>query len=235
LKISIMPRRPRPVLPEVPLHIVQRGNNRTKCFFGDADYLVYLDLLKHSALEAQCLVHAYVLMSNHVHLLVTPTTAAAPAVLMKSLGQRYVQYVNRRYGRTGSLWEGRYRSSLVDHDRYLLTCQRYIELNPVRAQMVAHPSEYRWSSYRINAHGEPSELVSPHPVYAALSPQPIARERAYRQLFESPLAAGTLDKVRRAANGNFALGDKAFASRIATLLGREVAPRRAGRPSASSA
>jgi putative transposase len=220
------------VLPEVPLHIVQRGNNRTKCFFGDADYLVFLDLLKQSALEAQCLVHAYVLMSNHVHLLVTPTTAAAPAMLMKSLGQRYVQYANRRYGRTGSLWEGRYRSSLVDHDRYLLTCQRYIELNPVRAQMVAHPSEYRWSSYRINAHGEPSELVNPHPVYAALAPQPIARERAYRQLFESPLGAGTLDKVRRAANGNFALGDKAFASRIATLLGREVAPRRAGRPSA---
>jgi putative transposase len=218
------------VLPEVPLHIIQRGNNRAKCFFGDADYLVYLDLLKHCADDAQCLVHAYVLMSNHVHLLLTPATAAAPASLMKALGQRYVQHVNRRYSRTGSLWEGRYRSSLVEHERYLLTCQRYIELNPVRAQMVAHPSEYRWSSYRANAHGEPSELIIPHAVFTALAPQPIARERAYRQLFDLPLATGTLDKLRRATNGNFALGDKAFAGKIAAALGREVVPRRSGRP-----
>jgi putative transposase len=225
-----MPRRPRPVLPEVPLHIIQRGNNRTRCFFGEADYLVYLDLLKHSALEAQCVVHAYVLMGNHVHLLVTPMRAASPAGLMKALGQRYVQYVNRRYCRTGSLWEGRYRSSLVDHARYLLTCQRYIELNPVRAQMVAHPAQYQWSSYRTNAHGEASELIIPHPVYAALAPHPVARERAYRKLFDMPLATKTLNKVRRAVNGNFALGDKAFTSALATTLGRPVVPGRGGRP-----
>jgi putative transposase len=225
-----MPRQPRPVLPEVPLHIVQRGNNRTPCFFGDADYLVYLDLLRQSAAQAQCKVHAYVLMGNHVHLLVTPGAEASPARLMKSLGQRYVQYVNRRYGRTGSLWEGRYRSSLVEDERYLLTCQRYIESNPVRAQMVAHPGEYAWSSYRTNAHGAPSELIVPHAVYASLAAHPAVRERAYRDLFHIPLATRTINKVRRAVNGNFALGDPAFARAIEARLGRRVVPGRGGRP-----
>jgi putative transposase len=218
------------VLPDVPLHIVQRGNNRTRCFFGDADYLVYLDLLRQSALEAQCVVHAYVLMSNHVHLLVTPAGASSSAELMKGLGERYVRYVNRRYCRTGSLWEGRYKSSLVEHARYLLTCQRYIELNPVRAQMVAHPAHYQWSSYRTNAHGAPSDLITPHTVYAALAPQPVAREKAYRDLFDTPLATKTINKVRRAVNGNFALGDKAFTSALAATLGRRVVPGQGGRP-----
>jgi putative transposase len=224
-----MPRRPRPVLAEIPLHIIQRGNNRTRCFFGDADHLVYLDLLKRCAVDAQCLVHAYVLMSNHVHLLVTPQTRTSPAALMKALGQRYSQYVNRRYHRTGSLWEGRYKSSLVDHARYLLVCQRYIELNPVRAQMVTHPSHYPWSSYRTNAHGHPSELITPHLVYTALASHPVAREQAYRQLFEIPLPDETLNQVRRAACGNFVLGDACFAAAMAQSLGCEVIPRRSGR------
>jgi putative transposase len=169
-------------------------------------------------------------MSNHVHLLVTPRTDRSAALLMKGLGQRYVQYVNRRYCRTGSLWEGRYRSSLVDHVRYLLICHRYIELNPVRAQMVLHPWDYPWSSYRTNAHGEPSELVVPHVVYMQLAPDPIEREMAYRQLLGTPLATKTLNKVRHATHGNFALGDKAFTDAMATALGRQVIPRQGGRP-----
>jgi putative transposase len=224
-----MPRRPRPVLAEIPLHIIQRGNNRARCFFADVDYLVYLDLLKRCAADAHCEVHAYVLMGNHVHLLVTPQTRASPAALMKALGQRYSQYVNRRYRRTGSLWEGRYKSSLVDHARYLLVCHRYIELNPVRAQMVSHPSDYPWSSYRTNADGHPSELIKPHLVYSALGSHPAAREQAYRQLFEIPLADETVQQVRRAACGNFVLGDAGFAAVMAQSLGREVIPRASGR------
>jgi putative transposase len=209
---------------------MQRGNNRLRCFFGDSDYLVFLDLLKNCALTAGCRVHAYVMMSNHVHLLVTPGTAGAPAAMMKALGQRYVQYVNRRYCRTGSLWEGRYRSCLVQHERYLLTCQRYIELNPVRAQMVTHPADYRWSSYRANAHGEASEVITPHPVYAALGGHIVAREIAYRELFNAALPTGVLNKVRRATNGNFALGNKGFIDEMAKTLGRTVSPRTGGRP-----
>src|SRR4051794_27355734 len=126
-----MSRQPRAVAPQIPLHIIQRGNNRQRCFFGEGDYLIFLNFLKHAALGAECQVHAYVLMTNHVHLLVTPATVRGPAHMMKTLGERYVQYVNRRYERTGSLWEGRYRSCLVQEDAYLLACQRYIELNPV--------------------------------------------------------------------------------------------------------
>lgn len=226
-----MPRRARPVLSEVPLHIIQRGNNRTKCFFGDADYLVYLDMLKHCASDAQCQVHAYVLMSNHVHLLVTPRTPRSPSHLMKSLGERYVRYVNRRYGRSGTLWEGRYRSSLVDRVRYLLICHRYIELNPVRANMVKHPSHYRWSSYRTNAHGEASGVITPHPVYIELATHPTAREIAYRDLFATTLAPTTLERVRHALNGNYALGDKSFLDAMTKAVGRNVAPRSGGRPS----
>jgi putative transposase len=230
-----MPRLPRPVLPQVPLHIIQRGNNRLRCFFGDADYLVYLDLLSICARNAGCQVHAYVMMTNHVHLLITPQTAQAPATMMKALGQRYVQYVNRRYCRTGSLWEGRYRSCLVEHERYLLTCQRYIELNPVRAQMVTHPSNYPWSSYRTNAHGDASEIITPHSVYMRLARHPAAREIAYRKLFDNVLPTRTLNLVRRATNGNYALGNKSFIEAMTKSLGRPVAPRQGGRPPGSLA
>lgn len=225
-----MPRLPRPILPQIPIHIIQRGNNRLRCFFSDSDFLVYLDLLKKSALKSGCRIHAYVLMTNHVHLLVTPQTADAPAAMMQTLGQRYVQYVNRRYCRTGSLWEGRYRSCLVQHDRYLLTCQRYIELNPVRAQMVTHPSHYQWSSYRTNAHGAPTDLITPHPVYSALAHQAVEREAAYRDLFNAALPVRVLNQVRRATNGNYALGNKNFIDEMARALGRPVSPRQGGRP-----
>src|SRR5215467_13960820 len=141
-----MPRRARIMLAEVPVHIIQRGHNRDICFFSDRDYKRYLDDLRELAPQFGCAVHAYCLMTNHVHLLLTPQTTDGCGLLMKRLGQCYVQYVNRSYGRSGTLWEGRFRSALVQSERYLLACSRYIELNPVRAAIVRHPSHYRWSS-----------------------------------------------------------------------------------------
>ncbi|HQX06037.1 MAG TPA: transposase [Zoogloea sp.] len=149
-------------LPGVPLHLIQCGNNRHACFFAEDDYRIYQDWLTEYAGKSACRVHAYVLMTNHVHLLVSADSTAAPGALMKSLGQRYFQYVNRTYQRSGTLWEGRYRSCPVDQDAYLLACQRYIELNPVRAGMVRHPADCPWSSYRANAEGEASPLIQVH-------------------------------------------------------------------------
>ena len=154
-----MPRRPRLSLPNVPLHLIQRGNNRQACFIGDEDYRFYLDWLSEYAGRAGCSIHAYVLMTNHVHLLVSTERSAAPGEMMKALGQRYVQYFNRTYRRSGTLWEGRYRSCPTQAESYLLACQRYIELNPVRAGMVEHPAEYRWSSYRANAQGDIDPMI----------------------------------------------------------------------------
>ena len=225
-----MARRARLVIPGVPLHIIQRGNNRHACFLADADYLVYLSMLQASALRANCSVHAYVLMTNHVHLLLTPETSKSPGRLMKALGQRYVQYINRRYGRTGTLWEGRFRSCIVDDDRYFLTCQRYIELNPVRAEMVDHPRHHRWSSYRANADGVLDQLVTPHHLYMLLAQECSERRAAYRDLFEDELPSEQVEFIRRATNGNFALGDAAFVKQAADVLAQYVEPRLAGRP-----
>lgn len=158
-----MPRRARINLPNIPLHIIQRGNNRSACFFAGEDYRAYLGWLREYADKARCQIHAYVLMTNHVHLLLTARNTQGAGALMKALGQRYVQYINRSYRRSGTLWEGRYRSCLTQEDDYLLACMRYIELNPVRAAMVAHPGEYRWSSYRANAQGENGAEALLHP------------------------------------------------------------------------
>ena len=215
-----MPRQARPVIPEIPLHITQRGNNRQTCFYSNSDFLVYLDLLRVAAHQASCRVHAYALMSNHVHLLISPVTELGPAALMKSLGERYVQYVNRRHKRTGTLWEGRYRSCLVQCERYLMICQRYIELNPVRAQMVKHPADYCWSSYRHNAGSKKSALITPHDLYCRLGNDPEACQEAYRALLEEALPSADLDQVRFATYGNSVFGTQEFADDMGALLGR---------------
>ena len=162
-----MPRRKRLQVAGLPLHIIQRGNNRQACFFADDDYLFFLDCLARIAKRFRCALHAYVLMTNHFHLLLSSELEAGPSLLMKFLGQRYVQYVNRTYKRTGSQWEGRFRSSLVQTERYVLGCYRYIELNPARANMVKHPSEYPWSSHAANADGRPTPWLKPHSEYLA--------------------------------------------------------------------
>jgi len=225
-----MPRRARLALPNIPLHLIQRGNNRQACFFADEDYRFYLDWLTEHAGKTGCRVHAYVLMTNHVHLLISAERAEAPGALMKALGQRYVQYINRTYRRSGTLWEGRFRSCLIQEEAYLLACQRYIELNPMRADMVAHPAEYRWSSYRANAQGETDALLAPHPLYTALGEDESARQAAYRELFRYQLDPGLVDDIRRATNGNYALGNARFAEQVAEALGRRVIPGTAGRP-----
>ncbi|MDZ4255356.1 MAG: transposase [Sulfuritalea sp.] len=225
-----MPRRARLALPGVPLHLIQRGNNRQACFFADEDYRFYLEWLADYAGKTGCRVHAFVLMTNHVHLLVSADTAASPGALIKALGQRYVQYVNRVYRRSGTLWEGRFRSCPIQEETYLLACQRYIELNPVRAAMVEHPGEYRWSSYRANGQGESSAWVRPHGLYNALGLNAALRQAAYRELFRHELEPGLVDEIRRATNGNFLLGDERFAADVATTLGRRVLPGKSGRP-----
>lgn len=225
-----MPRRARIALPNVPIHLIQRGNNRQPCFFAEEDYRRYLDWLAEYALKLRCRVHAYMLMTNHVHLLISSDRADAGGALMKLLGQRYVQYVNRVYRRSGTLWEGRFRSCLVQEEDYLLGCQRYIEMNPVRANMVAHPADYKWSSYRANAQGERDALVQPHALYEALGGDEISRQAAYRELFRYELEPGLVDEIRRATNGNFVLGSGRFAAEVSSMIGRRAIPGQSGRP-----
>ena len=229
-----MPRRPRIHIDGVPLHIVQRGHNREPCFFGEGDYSSYLHWLGKAIREAECLLHAYVLMTNHVHLLLTPGKAAAVPKLLISLGRRYVQYINRSYGRTGTLWDSRYKSSLVQPGNYLLACQRYIELNPVRAGLATHPGEYRWSSYHANALGTQDGLVSSHELYDRLGKSKPDRQQAYRELLRASLPQTEVDAIRDATNKNWALGNDEFKRRIEALSGRRPDRIRLGRPAIGS-
>ncbi len=230
-----MPRRARIAVPGIVWHIIQRGNNRCACFYAEEDYCKYLDILRDQAKAHGCAVHAYVLMTNHVHLLVTPERADSASLMMKHLGQRYVQYVNRVYRRTGTLWEGRFRSCLAQHDGYVLACYRYIELNPIRAAMVEHPADYPWSSFRANAQGKSDPLVTPHGEYNGLNRDPQARRHAYRQLFRAHMDSKLIDEIRAATNGNFVLGNDRFKNEVAGMLERRVVAGKPGRPKAQSA
>lgn len=225
-----MPRRPRLVLPGTPLHLIQRGNNRQACFYTDADYQFYLEWLEKCADKYCCQVHSYVLMTNHVHLLITPEGPDSAGLMMKNLGQRYVQYINRAYRRSGTLWEGRFKSCIAQDETYVLGCYRYIELNPVRASMVNHPAEYRWSSYRANGQGELSTLITPNEQYLQISPHKEEREAGYRELFRHQLDPGLIDEIRGATNGNFALGSERFKAEVSAALNRRVVPGQSGRP-----
>lgn len=205
-----MPRQPRVVLQAVPLHVIQRGHDRRRCFFVDEDYVLYRQWLHEEAVIAGCQVHAYVLMSNHAHLLVSVADAIRLAGMMKGLAQRYAQYLNYHHGTSGTVWDGRYKSCLVQTEEYLLTCQRYIELNPVRAGMVRFPGNYKWSSYRCNAEGRHDEIVTPHSVYERLGLDGCERRQAYMRLFHETLTPMQLEQIRAAGNSNGVLGDKAF-------------------------
>lgn len=225
-----MPRRPRIHLDGVPLHIVQRGHNRAPCFFAEEDYFAYLHWLDEALGEHGCALHAYVLMTNHVHLLLTPAKAAAVPRLVIALGRRYVQYINRSYRRTGTLWDSRYKSSLIQAETYLIDCMRYIELNPVRAAMVDDPAHYRWSSYRANALGQVDARITPHALYRALGRGDAARQAAYRSLFRPHLPQVAIDDIRLALNQNQALGNARFHAQIEAMTGRRCEARPRGRP-----
>ena len=203
---GVMPRIARAVVVDFPLHVVQRGINRSDCFFDDSDYLAYLDYLRKFAARFGCSVHAYCLMTNHVHLLLTPHSKESCGLLMKNLSQHYVQRTNYRLKRTGTLWEGRFHSSLVLSDSYALACYRYIETNPVRAHMTMAASDYRWSSYHANGGGKVDSLVRPHAAYAALDLDPECRTRAYAQLCSQELPTKTIDEIRRAIKIGGAIG-----------------------------
>ena len=223
-----MSRQPRFVLPGQPQHVIQRGNNRDVIFVSDEDYKFYLEKLAAACERFDCKLHAYVLMTNHVHLLMTPEREDGTSKVMQSVGRYYVQYFNHQYKRTGTLWEGRYKATLLDSESYLLTCSRYIELNPVRAGMVEYPSDYPWSSYGCNATGEANRLVSAHELYLALGANQQERCEIYRGLFNSHIEARELDEIRNATNKSWVLGTSRFKERIEAMTARQAKPKGRG-------
>jgi putative transposase len=225
-----MPRSPRLYLPGFPLHVIQRGNNRLPCFFSNDDCAAYLDWLRRAAEKLDCAIHAYVLMTNHVHILLTPPRAGAVSALMQSLGRRYVHYVNRVYRRSGTLWEGRFRACIVHAEQYLLQCMRYIELNPVRAGMVDQPGDYRWSSFRCNGLGRPDKLVQEHVVYSMLAATAAERQERYRALFRAQLDDEVLSEIREASQLGGVLSDDRFRAEIEAAHQRRLTRAPRGRP-----
>jgi len=214
----------------IPAHVVQRGNNREACFFAEQDYHEYLNWLKEAADKHQVEIHAYVLMTNHVHLLMTPSDEIGISKVIQSVGRRYVQYVNHGYRRSGTLWEGRHKGSIVDAEDYLLSCYRYIELNPVRAGMVNHPGEYPWSSYRHHADGELNRYVTDHALYKALGLDGEQRWESYRSQFDVALDADEVQKIRVAEKFSMPLGHDRFRKQIEAALNRSVGYTKRGRP-----
>lgn len=231
-----MARRRRLTPPHIPQHIIQRGNNRQACFSGDADFAAYANWLQEAAEKYEVALHAWVFMSNHVHLLATPETDDGISRMMQHIGRRYVRYFNRTHQRTGTLWEGRFKSCLIHADRYLLTCQRYIELNPVRAGMVKRPADYPWSSYPANGLNKPRRMWTAHRIWLDLGSTDDQRAKNYRDLFDEQLEKEELQDIRRTVNTGLLLGDDRFRAEIERLTGFRVAEKKRGRrPSAGRA
>jgi putative transposase len=225
-----MARPTRLCIPGIPLHVIQRGNNKQPCFHIERDYRVFLNKLKEYSDKFEVPIHSFVLMTNHVHLLLTPTSEECVAKMMHSLGTYYVRYFNNTYTRTGTLWEGRYNDSLVCTEQYFLNVSRYIELNPTRAFIVAKPEDYPWSSYRSNGLGHPTKLLQEHPLYTSLGSTKEARRSAYRDLFLTELSSNTIKTIRTACKKSGILGDEMFKRRIEEIVGHPLPPLRQGRP-----
>jgi putative transposase len=226
-----MPRRKRILLAGMPYHLVQRGHNRSHCFYDDADKACYLSILETYLTAFNIQLHAFVLMNNHIHLLLTANQHGAISKLMQNLGRDYVHYFNKRYQRVGTLWDGRFKDSLVDTDQYFLTCQRYIELNPVRANIVVHPAEYHWSSYHANARGVHIDIVTPHPVYLNLADTIEQRLVHYRALFEQNISTEDLISIRKALNKNYPLAKEGFITSLSNKYNISFGRKNKGRPS----
>jgi putative transposase len=227
---SQMARPPRLDLAHIAQHIVQRGNDRRPCFFQPVDYECYRRELREITMQLGCKVHAYVLMTNHVHLLISPAERGQIAGVMQSLGRRYVRYINDRYHRTGTLWEGRYKACLVDSEHYLLRCYRYIELNPLRAAMITAPGEYAWSSYRVNALNADDNLIAPHASYLALGTTVEQRCATYRAFVAEAAVASDTDDIRLHIQSQYAFGSQRFRTLVEQQLGRRAGPAKIGRP-----
>jgi len=225
-----MPRKRRFYRPGVPAHVFQRGHNREPVFFDDQDYLAYLRFLKASADALGCLIHAYVLMTNHVHLLVTPRNANDISLLFQGVGRHFVPYINKTYQRRGSLWEGRHKGHILDSEDYFLICMRYIEMNPLRAGMVEHPARYRWSSYAANAQGIDNAVIEPHELYMSLGKTSEARQEAYRGLFATAINVDELELIRASLHSGTPLGNDRFKQQIESAVGRSVGFNQRGRP-----
>jgi putative transposase len=225
-----LPRKPRFFLAGVPAHIIQRGHSREPVFYENDDYAAYLHWLDEAADRYDCEIHACVLMTNHIHLLLTPNDKQGISRMMQYIGRRYVPYINHTYGSSGSICEGRYKASLIEDEQYLLTCMRYIELNPVRANMTNNPAQYRWSSYRFNAQGKDNKLITPHPVYRQLGRSLDARCDAYKSLFSAHIDPEDLKDIRSALQTGTPLGNDNFREKIETKLKAKVGQARRGRP-----
>ncbi len=223
-----MARQPRFVIPGQPQHVIQRGNNRDVIFVTNDDYQYYLQKLEDACKKYDCEIHAYVLMTNHVHLLMTPHLENGISKVMQYIGRYYVQYFNYQYQRAGTLWEGRYKATLLDSEGYLLACSRYIELNPVRARMVKDPANYPWSSFHYNALGQDNNLLSAHDVYKALGVDDASRRALYIALFDNHIAKAELDEIRTATNKAWVLGNDLFKAKIGQLMDRQVQPKPRG-------
>ena len=225
-----MARLPRLTVTGYPHHVILRGNNRQDIFKATADYQRMLDLLAEHSKVKSVDIHAYVLMSNHLHLLVTPQQDQALPQMMQAVGRSYVQVFNKVHGRTGTLWEGRYRSTLIQTDRYLLACMAYIDLNPVRAHMVAQPEDYAWSSYGHYAGLRADRLITPHALYWGLGNTPFAREAAYAELVHAGVSADQQGALTDATLSGWALGDPDFKAGLQAQTQRRLTKGRAGRP-----
>lgn len=225
-----MARLPRLAPVGIPQHVIQRGNNRQVCFCCEDDFIAYAGWLRDYTEEYGVDVHAWVFMTNHVHLLITPLREQAVSKMMQALGRMYVRYFNRAYRRSGTLWEGRYKSCLVQAEDYLLRCYRYIELNPVRAGMVQDPADYFWSSYGTNGLGKASALVTPHGEYLKLGRYPKQRRERYRALFSAHMDPVAADRITLTTDRGLVLGSDRFRAQIEQQYRRRVTPLTAGRP-----
>jgi len=230
-----MARLPRLTVPGYPHHVIQRGNNRQPIFAVDDDYRALREMLADHARECRVAVHAYVLMSNHFHLLATPESAEGIPQMMQAVGRRYARYFNQRQARTGTLWEGRYRSTLIQAERYLLACMVYIDLNPVRAGMVEAPLDYPWSSHAHYVSGHSDRLVTPHPFWWQLGNTPFAREAAYAELVRSGIGSMDQQALTDSALRGWALGDPNYVADLQKRTERRVSKSKAGRPAAGRA
>lgn len=225
-----MPRGPRPVAPRFPHHVIHRGNNRQSIFFATKDYERFMTTLAEAKHLHCCRLYAYVLMTNHVHLLLEPTARDGLGKFMKVVAGRYTRYINREYERTGTLWEGRFKSSPIQADAYVLACCRYIELNPVRAKIAGTPEEYPWSSYRVRAFGEESSVVDLDPWYEGLGTDCASRQQRYREWVVGTVAETEWQTLRQGVQRGIVVGSDRFVTQLAGVIGQQLNRRDRGRP-----